>query len=324
MRRRRHRARWAIGAAALAVACTTTPAAPPVQVTIPRGATLPAVLDTLDAHGLVADRALFRFYAVLSSRDRAIQAGVYDVPPTASIREILDILVGGAPAQRRLVIPEGLMLEEVALEVERQLGIPADSMLAAARDSTLRARLDVSAPTLEGYLYPSTYHVRADAGARDVVRQMAREFEQRWRPEWTPRLDALGYTRHEIVTLASIIEGEVRYAPDRRFVASVYHNRLATGMRLQADPTVIYALGRRRRLFEKDYQLESPFNTYLIDGLPPGPVGAPSAASLEATLYPAGTNFLYFVARADGQHVFSRTYAEHLRTIREVRGGDER
>jgi UPF0755 protein len=123
------------------------------------------------------------------------------------------------------------------------------------------------------------------------------------------------------VTLASIIAGEVRYEPDRAYVSSVYHNRLERGMRLQADPTVVYALGRRRRLYERDYQTPSPYNTYLIDGLPPGPIGSPSRASIEAALYPARTRFLYFVARPDGQHVFSLTYAEHLRTIREIRGG---
>jgi UPF0755 protein len=148
---------------------------------------------------------------------------------------------------------------------------------------------------------------------------MLSEFEAQWRPEWDARLDELGMSRHEVVILASIIEGEVRYDPDREYVSSVYHNRLERGMRLQADPTVIYALGTRRRLYEKDYQTRSPYNTYLIYGLPPGPINQPSAASLEAALFPARTDFLYFVARPDGKHVFSRTYREHLAAIREVR-----
>ena len=126
-------------------------------------------------------------------------------------------------------------------------------------------------------------------------------------------------TRQEVVTLASIIEGEVRYGPDRPYVSSVYHNRLERGMRLQADPTVAYALGERRRLFERDYLVRSPYNTYVVDGLPPGPISAPSTASIVAALYPAHTNFLYFVARPDGRHVFSRTYAEHRRAVADVR-----
>ena len=211
------------------------------------------------------------------------------------------------------------MLDEIAEAVERQLGISAEAFLAAAADTAWRDRLGIPTPTLEGYLYPSTYLVRVDATARDVVRQMVREFESRWQPDWDLRVDTLGMNRHEIVTLASIIEGEVRRDADRRYVSSVYHNRLRRGMRLQADPTVIYALGRRRRLFERDYLTRSPYNTYQIDGLPPGPIGAPSEASLQAALYPARTDFLFFVARPDGQHVFSRTYAEHQRAIAVVR-----
>jgi len=275
--------------------------------------------EILFAHELIESTELFKFYALMSGRHRALQAGTYDLPRGASNRELLARLMEGRPDYRWLLVPEGLMLSEVAAEVERQLGIDADEFLAAARDSALRAGLGVPAPTLEGYLYPSRYAVRVDAGAAAVVRQMTQGFLDRWRPEWDARLDTIGMTRHELVTLASIIEGEVSYPPDRGYVSSVYHNRLARGMRLQADPTVIYALGRRRRLFERDYQTRSPYNTYLIDGLPPGPIGEPSEASIEAALYPARTDFIYFVARADGQHVFSRTYAEHLRAIRDVR-----
>jgi UPF0755 protein len=290
-------------------------------VTIPRGATLTAVAETLSTRGLIDSPELFKLYAVLSGRHRSLQAGTYDLPRGSSSRELLGLLMSGRPPYRWLLVTEGLMLTEVGAALEAQLGIPAESLIAASADSTLRAQLGVPAPTLEGYLYPSRYAVRTEASARDIVAQMVAEFEDRWRHEWDARLDTLDMTRHEIVTLASIIEGEVRHAPDRPYVSSVYHNRLADGMRLQADPTVIYALGRRRRLFERDYLTPSPYNTYQIDGLPPGPIGEPSEQSIEAALYPANTNFLYFVARPDGQHVFSRTYAEHRRAIQEVRSG---
>lgn len=294
-------------------------AAEPVRVTVPRGATVRAVADTLHAHGLIRSPRWFRIYAGLRGDDRAIRAGVYDVWPGRSTGAVLDLLVSGPLATRRLVLPEGLMLDEVAAAVEAQLGIPADSLLAAARDPALRARVGAEGPTLEGYLYPSTYRVRIGAGADEVVTQLVEEFESRWRPAWNARLDSLGMTRWQIVILASIIEGEVRHDRDRRFVSSVYHNRLRAGWRLQADPTVIYALGRRRRLYERDYLIRSPYNTYQIDGLPPGPISQPSAASLEAALYPARTDFFFFVARDDGQHVFSRTLREHNRAIAEIR-----
>jgi UPF0755 protein len=233
--------------------------------------------------------------------------------------QVLETLVSGTEVLVRLIIPEGLMLSELAQRVQAQIGIDPQAFLTAARDSAMLELVGAPAEDLEGYLYPSTYYVATHATALDIVRQMVGEFESRWRSQWNRRLTELGMTRHEIVILASIIEGEVRYRPDGKFVSSVYHNRLSRRMRLQADPTVIYALGHRRRLYQRDYQIESPYNTYRIDGLPPGPISQPSQMSLEAALFPANTDFLYFVARPDGKHVFSRTHREHLVAVREVR-----
>jgi UPF0755 protein len=309
-----------IWTALLLAACS--PSAPPgetIRFAIPEGATLTSVSESLVTHDIIESPKLFRTYARFTGRGRAIQAGIFELAPGMSMRQVLDVLVSGRTALDVLIVQEGLMLREIAPEVERQLGVPADSFVVAARDPTLLARLGIPGETLEGYLYPSTYFVRAGAGAAEVVQQMVVEFESRWRPSWNARLDSLGLDRHEIVTLASIIEGEVQHPEDSRYVSSVYHNRLRRRMRLQADPTVIYALGERRRLFERDYAVVSAFNTYRITGLPPSPIGQPSEGSIEAALYPTRTNFLYFVAGPDGKHVFSRTYREHLTTIRTVR-----
>ncbi|HEX9579941.1 MAG TPA: endolytic transglycosylase MltG [Gemmatimonadales bacterium] len=302
-----------------ALACG--PGTPPetARVTIPRGATVSAVAESLQARGVIRSARTFRFYARLTGRQRAIPAGTYDLPRDLGARRALAELLGARVAEVRLVVPEGLMLTEIATLADSALDISADSFLAAARNPALAADLGIPATTLEGYLYPSTYLVPVDATAEAVVRQMTAEFQRRWRPVWDTRLKTLTRSRHEIVVLASIVEGEVRDPLDAPYVASVYHNRLARGMRLQADPTVIYALGRRRRLFERDYLTRSPYNTYLIDGLPPSPVGQPSATSIQAALYPARTDFLFFVARSDGRHVFSRTLREHLRAIAAVR-----
>lgn len=312
--------RWVLLAGVLA-ACSPAPESESVMFTVPRGATLAAVAETLSTRGIVSDPGFFRFYSAISGRARAIKAGTFELPAGAGTRVALAALVRGQPALRAFVIHEGLMLSEIATQAERQLGIPYADMIEAAGDSTWKFRLGVPAPTLEGYLYPSTYMVRFDATASEVVDQIVRTFQSEWRDEWTARLDTLGLSFHELITLASIIEGEVRHDEDRRYVSSVYHNRLRRGMRLQADPTVIYALGRRRRLFERDYLLQSPYNTYQIDGLPPGPIGSPSIASIEAALYPRATDFVYFVAREDGRHVFSRTFAEHRLTINQIRNG---
>jgi peptidoglycan lytic transglycosylase G len=299
------------------------PNGPRIRVTIPEGASLSAAADSLAAHHVIGSAAAFKFYARVLGESDEIKAGTYELVPDLPVLHVLRVVTSGREALRRLVIPEGLMLTEVAQDVQAQLGVPADSFVAAAHDSALAAEVDDPTPLLEGYLYPSTYLVRYGVTAHEVVKMMVDEFQAQWRPEWNARLGALHMTRHQVVTLASIIEGEVRFGPDRPYVSSVYHNRLDRGMRLQADPTVIYALGHRRRLYEKDYGIHSPYNTYLIDGLPPTPINQPSAADIEAALYPAHTNLLYLVARPDGKHVFSRTLREHLQAVAQVRRMDE-
>ncbi len=301
------------------VACDSRIRSDPVRITVPPGASVATVADTLVARGIIRHPKWFRVLAQLTRRDRSIQAGVYDLSTDLSAGEVLDMLVTGRVALTRVVIPEGLMVGEVAETVSRQLPIGAHTFLTATRDSTLRSRVGARGPTLEGYLYPSTYHVPVDISADALVRIMITEFEKAWRPAWDAVVDSLGWTRDEMVTLASIIEGEVRHDADRAYVSSVYHNRLQRGMRLQADPTVIYALGTRRRLFLRDYQIRSPYNTYRIDGLPPHPIGQPAAASLEAAVYPVTTDFLFFVAGRDGQHVFTRSLREHNAAIARVR-----
>ena len=302
-----------------AIGCNGSPTGPKVRIEIPRGATLDAAADTLKAHGVIESPRFFRWYALITGREREVRAGIYELPQGSSVPKVFSMLASGRVALQRLVVPEGLMLREIAQLANQQFKIPPDSFLAATADQALLDSLGVKATSLEGYLYPSTYVARVGSTAREVVHQMVDEFRARWKPEWNARLDSLRMTRHQLVTLASIIEGEVRYGPDRGFVSSVYHNRLRRGMRLQADPTVIYALGVRRRLYEKDYRFPSKYNTYLIDGLPPGPIGQPSDVNMEAALYPERSNFLYFVAGADGKHIFSRTLREHLVAIATIR-----
>lgn len=304
----------------LLFSCGDEPAGETVRVTIPQGATLTAAAESLVAHDVIGSTGSFTLLARLTRRDRAIHAGVFEFTTGMSANDALRTLVEGRTALDRLVIPEGLMLSEIASSVERQLGIPADSFRKAASDSALLAHVGARGPSLEGYLYPSTYFVRIGSTAQEVVRQMVETFDTQWKSEWNQRLTELDMSRDEAVTLASIVEGEARHSADLKYVASVYHNRLRRGMKLQADPTVIYALGVRRRLFTRDYEVVSPYNTYLIDGLPPHPIGQPSSASMEAALYPRDSDFYYFVADAEGNHVFSRTYREHLAAIRRIRG----
>jgi UPF0755 protein len=310
--------------AAGAVACSSAPAGPPERVTIPARASFATVTDSLAAHGLVRFRLWFKLLARIKGVDRSVKAGVYELPRNASTSEVLETLAAGRTATARLTIPEGFTIADIATIAFDRLGIPADSFLAAARDPAEARALGIDAPTLEGFLRPETYAVPLGSSARDVVRMMAGGFTAQWRPEWTARLDTIGMTQLQVVTLASIVEGEARADEERETIAGVYRNRLRIGMALQADPTVQYALlvntGRRKpRLYEKDYQVESPYNTYLHPGLPPGPVNSPSMRSIEAALHPANVPYLYFVAGPDGHHLFSRTYDEHLHNVARMR-----
>jgi UPF0755 protein len=240
------------------------------------------------------------------------------------------MLAHGKKAALRFTVPEGLTIRDVATLAAERLGIPENSFVAAAGDRVAATELlGMPVPSFEGFLRPETYILPADIDAKELVRIMAEGFKAEWEPAWDARLDTLQMSRLDLVTLASIVEGEARADDERETIAGVYHNRLRIGMALQADPTVQYAIslkqGRRKsRLFEKDYQFKSPYNTYLNAGLPPGPVNSPSRRSLEAALYPANVRYLYFVARPDGRHVFSQTYSEHLRAIRRIRTAVQR
>ncbi|MBI1967703.1 MAG: endolytic transglycosylase MltG [Gemmatimonadetes bacterium] len=298
------------------------PAGEPVVVTIPRGASFEAAVESLSARGLVRSSGLFRLYARLRGLPTGLKSGTYRLPKTAGWPRIVTTLKTGRGIEIRWTVPEALMLFEVADLAQAQLGVPRDSVIAAARDSEKLNDVGVRGrgQTLEGYLFPTTYVLPVGIGARDLVRVMVREFTDNWKPEWDARLDTLGMSRHQVVTLASIIEAEVRYDPDREYVSAVYHNRLRRGMPLQADPTVIYAHGRRlTRVWEKNLRIRSPYNTYLHPGLPPGPIGQAGAASLAAALYPKPVPYLYFVAQPDGKHIFSATYREHLAAIRTIK-----
>jgi UPF0755 protein len=297
------------------------------RVTLPPGATFSAVTDTLVAHGIVGNRLWFKLLARARGADRSVRAGVYQFDPGLSAWKVLDILETGDEVATRFTVPEGLTIPEVAALAEQKLGIPADSVRAAAGDSAAASRiLGFPVRSFEGFLRPETYSLRHGTNARELVRVMAEGFRSAWKPEWNARLDSLGWTQAQLVTFASIVEGEARADDERETIAGVYHNRLRIGMALQADPTVQYAIflatGKRKpRLFTRDYQFRSPYNTYLNPGLPPGPVNSPSRRSLEASLYPARVPYLYFVAGPDGRHQFSRTYGEHLRAIAKVRRG---
>jgi len=306
----------------LALAACGRSDGPRVTVTVPAGATLDAAIDSLAANRVIDHPGVFRLYARLRGLAGSLKSGVYLLRQDEAWSDVVGALERGRGVEQRFMVREGLRLAEIADLAQRGLRIPRDSFLDAAQDSALLAQLGLpdEAASAEGYLFPTTYLLPLRIGAHELVRVMIHQFVQQWSPEWQARLDSLHFSRHQLVTLASIIESEVRYDPDRPFISAVYQNRLKRGMRLEADPTVSYAYGRRlKRVWEKNLAVRSSYNTYLHAGLPPGPISQPGRASLAAALYPADVPFLYFVAQADGKHIFSATYAEHLAAIRRVK-----
>ncbi len=294
----------------------------PRRVVIPSGSSFRVAADSLAKRGIISFPRAFRAYASWSKRDRSIRAGTYEFRSNQGWGEILDALAAGRGLVHSFTIPEGHALSSIIPIIAKSLEVPPESVEVAARDTALRHRLDVPTPTLEGYLYPDTYTFPPGATARDAVTAMVERFESIWKPAWDSAARAMALTRNDVMALAAIIEKEARLAEERPVISAVYHNRLKIGMRLQADPTVQYALGRHvERVLFKDLEIDSRYNTYKYAGLPPGPIASPGAPSIEAAVFPANVPYLYFVAHPDGHHEFRTTFREHTEAIRQVRAG---
>jgi UPF0755 protein len=310
----------AAGAGIFVTNAFSRPSGAPVRVVVAEGAPFRATADSLARTGVIQQPRLFRLYARISGSDRRTKPGTYLFRRNTPWREIVTALAGGEGLVRSVTIPEGYTLAQIAAALGRSLEVPAESVLAAARDTTLIRRLGVPTRTLEGYLFPDTYAFPEGTSAHRAVAEMVRRFEREWRPEWDDRLRALGHSRHEIVTLASIVEREAKIAEERPVIAGVYYNRLRAGIALQADPTVQYARGTHAtRLTFRDLTINSPYNTYRHPGLPPGPIASPGGASLRAALFPAVVSHMYFMAFPDGRHEFRRTFEEHSEVVRRAR-----
>jgi UPF0755 protein len=284
----------------------------PTRVVIPPGASMRAAAESLANAGVVRSAKAFRLYATVRRSDRGIKAGTYLLRRNESWNEVLDALRAGKGIVQVVTIPEGFSIAQIAPLLATKLGQPVDSILAATRDTAWLHRLAVPIPNLEGYLFPDTYTFPDGTTGRAAVAAMLRRFEQVWRPEWSARLDSISMSRHQVMTLASIVETEARLDTERPIIAAVYANRLRDGMLLEADPTVQYARGAHTsRVLYKDLDVESAYNTYRHPGLPPGPIASPGRASIMAALYPANVPYKFFVAYPDGHHEFRNDLAGH-------------
>jgi len=301
----------------------TTPylafSAPEIFVELPAGSSVSSIANRLVAAGVLPDSVTFRLAARFTGADRRLQAGEYRFAGPSTPLQVLDRLAAGDVYTHPLTFREGLTVFEMADVFERSGLGSANDFLTAARNRTLVDARDPRAKSLEGYLFPDTYALPQSSDADDLVTAMLARFDKVFDNALRAEAESRGMTTREVLTLASIIEKETGRADERTTVSAVYHNRLKIGMPLQCDPTVIYALmlaGRwNGNLRKADLQMNSPYNTYVVRGLPPGPIASPGRASIEAALRPADVGYLYFVSRNDGSHVFASTLAEHNRNV---------
>ena len=303
--------------------------APPegeVLVDIPSGTPFRDIVDTLHRHEVITRPDLFSFYARLRGLDREVRAGTYRLARGARYSDIHTALAEGRVHTFPITIPEGLTIKGMAARIAIAAGSDSTGVVAALRGDSLHVDWGVPGPGLEGYLFPNTYRFAEGVGVERVVSAMIERYHGYWTSERREQLAATGLSEREVVTLASIIQAEAARTSEMRTISSVYHNRLRIGMLLQADPTVLYALGghRPRLLYAAiDSVADHPYNTYRQPGLPPGPICAPGAPALDAALDPADTEYLYFVAMSNSEHVFSRSLREHNAARQQARQESE-
>lgn len=288
-----------------------------VVVWIKPGQSFFETLAQLQEAGLVKHPKKFRWLAYLKGEERHIRAGEYLLSTSMSPGKILNTLVRGKNILHKAVIPEGATAFEIGQIFEKAGLLTRESFLQAAFNSDLIKAFGIEGDSLEGYLFPETYYFPKGVTAEDVIKKMVAQFRSVFTSAWIEQASAAGLTTHQVVTLASIVEKETAKPEERPLIATVFLNRLKRHMRLESDPTVIYGIKDfDGNLTRKHLKTLTPYNTYRIKGLPPGPIANPGQAAIQAVLYPPQESCLYFVSKNDGSHHFSSTLSEHNRMVR--------
>ncbi|MCI8631150.1 MAG: endolytic transglycosylase MltG [Firmicutes bacterium] len=290
-----------------------------VIIAIPTGSSTAKIGEILEENGIIGNAGDFKLYGRIKKYDGRLKAGEYSLAPSMNLEEIFGILVGGHSNTDRFTVPEGLTVSQTAdILAEKQL-INRDEFMRLIAEGNFDYQFIDGLPAgenrLEGFLFPETYEIFTSAAEEDIINRMLSQFDFVFTDEYYRRAEELGYSVYDIVTIASLIEREARVDEERETVASVIYNRLAAGQQLQIDATVQYALGEQKeRLTYKDLEVDSPYNTYKVPGLPAGPICSPGRASIEAALYPADTNYYYYVLKSKDEitHNFAATYSEFL------------
>lgn len=285
-------------------------------VEIAKGSSLAQAAKALADAGIVNNARLFQLAGRLTSEDGPILAGEYELSSAMNAARILRFLRSGRVKLHYVLIPEGYTLAQIAARLDESGIAERAEVLRLAADPAFTAELGVNQPSLEGYMFPDTYRFPRHLGARAAMSAMVGRYNQAWQA-LAPAAKQQGWSRHKATTLASIIQREAGRNEEMPLISAVYRNRLKRGMRLQADPTVIYGLGEayQGNLTRAHLESDTTYNTYTRTGLPPGPICSPGREALAAALRPSKVPFLYFVAKGDGSHQFSTTYAQHQKAV---------
>lgn len=294
------------------------------DIIIPRGSSIAKVCEILKEHKIISNPGLFKVILRVTGGSTRVRAGEFRFREGMRTIDALIVLYHDEPIVYHVTVPEGWTIRQIGELLAAQNLVNPKRFIELATTRTAAARFNLTAPSLEGFLYPDTYDFSKIDGEERIIERMVQRFYQVYDRDLKAQCAERKMSLLDLVTLASIVEKETGNPEERELVSSVFHNRIKKRMRLQSDPTTIYGIPNfNGNLTKADLQRYSPYNTYVIYGLPPGPIASPGLAAMKATLNPAKTDYLYFVANGQGKHLFSDTYAKHSRYVNtyQVRGG---
>jgi len=296
------------------------------EVQVTDGMSFKAIAATLRKEGIIRYRGYFELIGRIEGISRKVRVGYYGLSTNMSLWEVLDALRKGKIIEYEVVIPEGYNVYQIAWTLS---GTPLVSdpqeFIKLVKNKEYVHSVGIDADSLEGYLFPDTYFLPKGIKLEDIPRKMVQRYKAAFVDSYRRRAKDLGFSEHQIITLASIVEKEAKVPSERKLIAAVYHNRLKLGMKLQADPTAVYGTKAWiTKVTAQDLKRKSPYNTYLHKGLPPGPIANPGEGSILATLYPDNADYLFFVAQGDGSHFFSKDFDAHAKAIGRFRSNKKK
>lgn len=285
-----------------------------IKITVESGSTLKNISNLLANKNIISNKNIFSLAVMIMGKEKELPTGTFRIVNAKSNYSIIQQLVYGAPEIKKVRILEGWNVNQIVDHLSITMGFDSLALVKLIENEKFISKHGINGRSLEGYLSPDTYFFFEGESPESVIAQLIKEYKTFWNTNNYKRAKELNLTEHEVVTLASIIEGEAIYDSERSKISAVYHNRLKINMKLQADPTIQYIIpDSPRRLLNRDLRIKSPYNTYLNKGLPPGPINCPGKESIKAALYPEQNDFIYFVATGDGYHTFSTNENDHNR-----------